>query len=77
MRQYSETLEKVTAITKETSTDVGKIRLQLIQIVKEAIKVGQKIQNSTDAMFMTLINLFENLKTSIVNTIYYFLRPQG
>lgn len=42
-----ETLNKVKDITKETRTDMGKICLHLIQTIKEAIKVAQRIQNSS------------------------------
>lgn len=70
-------LEKIKVVNKETRTDVGKILLPLILVIKESIKVGQKIQNSTDDMSTTLTNQFENLKTALVNTISYFLCPRG
>lgn len=73
----TDSMEKIKAVTKETGTDVGKIRLHLIQVIKKAIKVAQKIQNKTDVMSTTLTTQFENLKTALVNTISYFLFPCG
>ncbi|MDV3186351.1 MAG: hypothetical protein Q8850_02720, partial [Candidatus Phytoplasma australasiaticum] len=68
----TETLNKVKDITKETGTDVGKIHHHLVQVIKETIRVALKIQNSTDAMATTLTNQFDNLKTTLINTILTF-----
>lgn len=72
----TETLNKVKDITKKIRTNVGKIRLDLIQSIKKGIKVAQRIQNNYDVITTNLTNMFENLKTAIVNTISYFLRPR-
>lgn len=71
----SEILEKIKATTKQTGIDVRKVRLQIIQIVKKAIKVAQKIQNNTDTMSMTLTNLFENMKTATIQHYLLLLPP--
>lgn len=73
----SESLEMIKETTKETRSYFGKIGLQLIQIIKEATKVAQKIQTNSDAMFAFSTILFENLRTAIVNTLIYFLHHHG
>lgn len=50
--------DAINETTKETGTDVTKIKLQLIQIVKEAIKVSQKIQaNLMSCLSLSLLCL--------------------
>lgn len=66
-------VEKVRDATKETSANVPCVRFKLDQVVKEAIKIANKIHPSTDAISTTISIKFSEMKNATVNTIAYFL----
>ncbi|KAK4708605.1 hypothetical protein R3W88_029530 [Solanum pinnatisectum] len=63
-------------VTQKTGVVVARIHLRLDQIVKETIMIASKVQASLKAISTSLSSKFEEMSTTIVNTITYFLRPR-
>ncbi|KAH0773574.1 hypothetical protein KY290_010711 [Solanum tuberosum] len=51
-------IDNVKDVTKETGTDVARIRLRLDQIMKETIKIATKVQASSKAISTSLSSRF-------------------
>jgi len=66
MDNLKETSERVRDTAKETCADVVKIRLYLDHIIKEVIKVANRVQQSTGVTATSISNQFSILKTATV-----------
>lgn len=52
-------MDKVKYVTWETCTDVARIRLKLDQVIKEVVKVANKVQATSTAVKTSISEKFE------------------
>ena len=52
-------MDKVKYVTWETCTDVAHIRLKLDQVIKEVVKVANKVQATSTAVKTSISEKFE------------------
>lgn len=56
----------------KTCSDVARIRVTLDQVIKEAIKVTDRIQNAIDSISTAIMDQFTTLKDATAQTFAWF-----
>lgn len=67
------TVGDIHAISKETRSDVSKIRVVVLRVRENAIKAFREIHDRLDGVSISANASFEQLKKAICNTLTYFL----
>lgn len=67
-------LDLIQASTKQIGADVANLRIKMDQVIKEGIKLANKIRTCTDELSGTLTTQCTALKYATANTIVYLFR---
>lgn len=68
------TIKYVHGASKETGSDVSKIRVQILKTIENAINAFKEVHDRIDVISVTVNASFELPKEAICNTLTYFLR---
>ncbi|XP_019226628.1 PREDICTED: uncharacterized protein LOC109208070 [Nicotiana attenuata] len=68
------TVGDIHAISKETRSDVSKIRVAVLRVRENAVKAFKEVHDRLDGVTVSANASFEQLKEAICNTLTYFFR---
>ncbi|KAK6782035.1 hypothetical protein RDI58_019831 [Solanum bulbocastanum] len=66
-------MDKVKNFIGEIGADVDHIRLKLDQVIKEIVKIANRVQDNSSTIKTSISKKFEEMSTAITNSLSYFM----